>query len=289
MIRRVKRENIDLEKYSRCLAESVNYRIYAEYWYLDTLVGNNWDCYVLNDYEAIMPLPFVKKFGIKFISQPIYCQQLGVFHSKNFTKELFLEFQKKLQINIVRYYCFNEQNVLDYEIENATKLNQILSLNFDYDSYTSTIRKNRKQEIRKGLPKQFSIVESSNDQSFIALLKEDYQEIKNNLSLDKLQLLVTEIQNRNLGKTISILEEGKVVASSFYIVSGNRLIQLCNAKRINYSINFNTFIVDFMIKKYTKKGLVLDFEGSSIKGVNEFNSSFRAENKYLKEYQNLKF
>ena len=152
------------------------------------------------------------------------------------------------------------------------------------DRYPSLI-----EEIRKGLPKQFSIVESSNDQSFIALLKEDYQEIKNNLSLDKLQLLVTEIQNRNLGKTISILEEGKVVASSFYIVSGNRLIQLCNAKRINYSINFNTFIVDFMIKKYTKKGLVLDFEGSSIKGVNEFNSSFRAENKYLKEYQNLKF
>lgn len=289
MIKRIKRKDLDLEKYTRCLAQSINYMIYAEHWYLDILTNKQWDCLILNDYEAIMPLPFVKKFGIKFISQPIYCQQLGVFHSKNFTKELFLEFQKILQTNIVRYYCFNEQNVLDYEIENATKLNQILSLNFDYDSYTSTIRKNRKQEIRKGLPKQFSIVESSNDQSFIALLKEDYQEIKNNLSLDKLQLLVIEIQNRNLGKTISILEEGKVVASSFYIVSGNRLIQLCNAKRINYSINFNTFIVDFMIKKYTKKGLILDFEGSSIKGVNEFNLSFRAENRYLKVYQNLKF
>lgn len=289
MIRRFKRNDIDLEKYSRCLAESVNYMIYAEFWYLDVLTNQQWDCFVLNDYEAIMPLPYQKKFRVKIISQPIYCQQLGVFYSTQISTELFLKFQKKLQRKIVRYYCFNEQNVLDFEIENASKLNQILPLTFEYDAFISKIRKNRKQEIRKGLDKRFSMKESSIDRSFIEILKEEYQEIENNLSLEKLQLLVTEIQNRNLGKTISISENKKVIASSFYIVSGNRLIQLCNAKKNGYSINFNTFIVDYVIKNNTNQGLILDFEGSSIRGVNEFNSSFRAENRYLKVYQNLKF
>lgn len=289
MIRRVKRNDIDLEKYSRCLAESVNYMIYAEFWYLDVLTNQQWDCFVLNDYEAIMPLPYQKKFGIKIISQPIYCQQLGVFYSTQISTEFFLKFQKKLQRKIVRYYCYNEQNVLDFRIENASKLNQILPLTFEYDAFISKIRKNRKQEIRKGLDKRFSMKESSIDRSFIEILKEEYQEIESNLSLEKLQLLLTEIQNRNLGKTITIFENDKAVASSFYIVSGNRLIQLCNAKKNGYSINFNTFIVDYVIKNNTNQGLILDFEGSSIKGVNEFNSSFRAENRYLKVYQNLKF
>ena len=289
MIRRVKRKDIDLEKYTSCLAKSVNYMIYAEFWYLDVLTNEQWDCIVLNDYEAIMPLPFQKKLGIKIITQPIYCQQLGVFYLLKFPKDKFLEFQKILQNNIVRYYCFNEQNILDFEIENSAKLNQILSLSFDYESYISKIRKNRKQEIRKGLTEQFCIKESETNRAFIELLKEEYQEIKNNLSLEKLELLVNEIQKRNLGKTVSVYENEKIVASSFYIISGNRLIQLCNAKKNGHSINFNTFIVDFVIKNNLNQNLILDFEGSSLKGVNEFNSSFRAENRYLKVYQNLKF
>ena len=289
MIRRVKRNDIDLEKYSRCLAESVNYMIYAEFWYLDVLTNQQWDCFVLNDYEAIMPLPYQKKFGIKIISQPIYCQQLGVFYSTQISTEFFLKFQKKLQRKIVRYYCYNEQNVLDFRIENASKLNQILPLTFEYDAFISKIRKNRKQEIRKGLDKRFSMKESSIDRSFIEILKEEYQEIESNLSLEKLQLLLTEIQNRNLGKTITIFENDKAVASSFYLISGKRLIQLCNAKRNEYSINFNSFLIDYIIKNELNKNIILDFEGSSIRGVNEFNSSFRAENRYLKVYQNLKF
>ena len=58
MIKRVSRKKLDVDKYTECLNKSVNYRIYAEIFYLDALVGNNWDCYVYGDYEAIMPLPY---------------------------------------------------------------------------------------------------------------------------------------------------------------------------------------------------------------------------------------
>ena len=78
MIYFVKRNQIDEEKYNNCIATSLQSRMYAYSWYLD-IVADNWNVLVLDDYEAVMPLPFHKKFLISYISQPFFTQQLGVF------------------------------------------------------------------------------------------------------------------------------------------------------------------------------------------------------------------
>lgn len=289
MIKRITRKKIDVEKYTNCLNNAVNYRIYAEYWYLDTLVDDNWDCYVLNDYEAIMPLPYTKKIGVKFITQPIYCQQLGVFHNKYFSKEIFEQFEKKLHKNLVRAYSFNEENTELFRPKGTSKINQILDLNQDYDTFLKSIRKNRKQEIKKGFSADYKITEINNNQYFINLLNENYQDIKAELYLEKLQKLVEIIQSKNKSFTLSILYKNEVVASSFYIKSNQRLIQLCNAKKTNSELNYNTFIIDYILKNYSNQNYILDFEGSSLKGVNEFNASFRAETTYFTVFHNFKF
>lgn len=289
MIKRIKRSALDLEKYTACLQRATNYRVYAEYWYLDILCGEMWDCYVLNDYEAIMPLPYIRKFGIKFIAQPVYCQQLGVFHSENFTQDLFDLFEKKLHRNLVKGYYFNEENLIFQQKNKQTKINQILNLTIDYSLFYRQLRKNRKQELAKGLPTEFQIVSSSQDLHFIDLLEEEYHEIKSQLYLHQLKPLAAILQQKKLTQTVSIVKDNEVVASSFYIKSGNRIIQLCNAKKSGYSINFNTYIVDFIIKSNLNKNLILDFEGSTLKGVHEFNQSFRAETKHFTIYQNLIF
>ena len=287
MIKRVSRKKIDVNKYTECLNNSVNYRIYAEVFYLDALVSNNWDCYVLNDYEAVMPLPFVKKFGIKFIAQPIYCQQLGIFHDENFSKETFKLFEKKLHRNLVRAYNFNEENTEMFEPKGEKRINQILDLNFNYTNYLKTIRKNRRQELRNGLPENLTISQKSINDNFIQLLNDYYSNIKKSLQLDKLAKLATILQEKEKCMTISISDHQQSVASSFYIFSGSRIIQLCNAKHPKISLNLNTFIINHVIENYSKKELILDFEGSSLKGVNEFNASFRANINYFTCYKNF--
>ena len=86
MIYFVKRNQIDEEKYNNCIATSLQSRMYAYSWYLD-IVADNWNVLVLDDYEAVMPLPFHKKFLISYISQPFFTQQLGVFSKENITEE----------------------------------------------------------------------------------------------------------------------------------------------------------------------------------------------------------
>ena len=287
MIKRISRKELNIEKYTECLHNSVNYRIYAESWYLDALVNKNWDCLVLNDYEAIMPLPFTRKIGIIFITQPTYCQQLGVFHTSNFTKVIFQEFEKRLHRNLVRSYAFNEENTEMFQPDGKLKINQILDLNFNYPEYLKSIRKDRKHQINKGLSDSYSISESYFDKDFIQLLKENYTEIKGQLQLESLAKLVKEIQAKKLGLTLNLKHENNIIASSFYLRSKNRLIQLCNAKSPQGNINFNTFIVDYIIQNNLNQDLILDFEGSSLKGVQDFNSSFRAEVKYFTIYKNL--
>lgn len=287
MIKRVSRKKLDVNKYTECLNKSVNYRIYAEVFYLDALVENNWDCYVLNDYEAIMPLPFVKKFGFKFITQPTYCQQLGVFHQENLSKETFQLFEKKLHRNLVRAYSFNEENTEMFEPKGEKRVNQVLDLNFDYNIYFKTIRKNRKQEIKTGLPENYKICQHSKNIDFIDLLDKNYSHIKKELQLKKLVKLVNKLQEEDKSITISIEENQQVLASSFYIISDKRLIQLCNAKVENSPVNLNSFIVHHIIKTNLNKSITLDFEGSSLKGVQEFNESFRAATHYFTCYKNF--
>ena len=60
MIQYLKNNEIDIEKYDNCIKSSLNSRIYAFSWYLN-IVADNWDVLVLNDYEAVMPLPFLKR------------------------------------------------------------------------------------------------------------------------------------------------------------------------------------------------------------------------------------
>ncbi len=285
MIKRIKRKNLDLDKYTNCLNKAVNYCVYAEFWYLDVVTNKQWDCYIFNDYEAVMPLPFIKKLGIKIISQPIHCQQLGVFHTANFTENLFTAFLKKLKFNLVRGYHFNEENLNYFSEKQPYKINQILNLNSDYNTFKTKLRKNRKQELNKGLPHPYTIITSVTDTSFLSLLKTEYQEQKQQLFLDRIAPLVNIIQTKQLGITINIIQQNTVVASSFYVKSGKRIIQLFNAKKSNLNFNANTFIVDYMIQEYQNSDYILDFEGSSIKGVNEFNASFRAITKKIPIYK----
>jgi len=42
-------------------------------------VAENWDALVEDDYTAVMPLPWKKKYSFRYVYQPLNCQQLGIF------------------------------------------------------------------------------------------------------------------------------------------------------------------------------------------------------------------
>lgn len=280
MIERIKYHNIDFEKYSNCIKNSVQKKFYAEKIFLDISTQKDWEVLVYGDYEAVMPIPFVKKFGFKVVINPKLCQQLGIF-SKVESKEINDGFHQFLNKNyIVWYYAFNDSNVFSKPLKQR---NNFLIFPDKYEVVRQKYSPKRKRKLRL-------------DQEVI-----DNSEIKKNPDL---QLIRDFILNTGLGADekdlqdfISLLtdfhQQGKLDFYGFFY--HHKLINLLAIYREDYALallgTFNekdfvklsgsSFLIDKVISENIETK-IFDFEGSEVPAVEEFFRGFRPE---LRPYQ----
>ena len=73
-LRYLKHKNIDPVKWDQCISKSLSENIYGYHWYLNAVADYQWDAIVMDDYNAVFPLPVRKKFGLPYIYQPFFCQ-----------------------------------------------------------------------------------------------------------------------------------------------------------------------------------------------------------------------
>lgn len=91
----LKRREIDEPAWNRCIETAPHSLTYAFTWYLDALCENRWDALVYGNYEAVMPLPSNQKYGIRYLYQPYFCQQLGLFGRQELLPLFLEEIRKK--------------------------------------------------------------------------------------------------------------------------------------------------------------------------------------------------
>src|SRR6201996_2749611 len=78
-IRYLPHDDIDVARWDHCIENAANSLIYGFHFYLDHMAAGQWDALVLGDYEAVMPLTWRSKYGIRYLYQPPYTQQAGIF------------------------------------------------------------------------------------------------------------------------------------------------------------------------------------------------------------------
>ncbi len=71
-------KQIDKQKWNTCIDNADNGLVYVYSFYLDHM-AKYWDALVLNDYEAVMPLTWNKKYAVHYLFQPFLTAQLGLF------------------------------------------------------------------------------------------------------------------------------------------------------------------------------------------------------------------
>ena len=86
MIRYINHTGIDKNRWDDCIAGSLNRRVYVYSWYLD-IVCPGWDALVEDDYASVFPLTHNRKYGISYLFQPYFAQQLGLFSASTVTQE----------------------------------------------------------------------------------------------------------------------------------------------------------------------------------------------------------
>ncbi|NVK53674.1 MAG: hypothetical protein HWD85_12130 [Flavobacteriaceae bacterium] len=286
MIQYVKRNQLNEKKYNACIATSIQSRIYAFSWYLD-IVCDNWDVLVFNDYEAVMPLPWKKKFGVTYISQPFFTQQLGVFSIKEITEETILRFLKSIPNKFVKIDLqFNSKNKID---KKATTLkdNFILSVKKPYKELYKDFYKGRKSALKQSKKNLLSVDEITFD-DLLKIAQQDYNHLVYTESdYKKLSLLSAKLKSNDQGFLLGVFTKEKTLVGGAIFLKDNfritYLFSVMNAK--GKRLNAATFLIDSALKEYAGKHYLFDFEGSMNVGIAGFFKSFGAENE---KYTQLK-
>ncbi len=78
MINYLKHNEIDREQWDNCIKDSRVAKPYAFSWYLD-IMSPGWEALIDDDYDSVFPIPGLRKYGIQYISTPIFLQQLGAY------------------------------------------------------------------------------------------------------------------------------------------------------------------------------------------------------------------
>ncbi len=277
MIQFLKRNQIDEEKYNNCIAVSLQSRMYAYSWYLD-VVADNWCVLVLDDYDAVMPLPFQKKYLISSISQPFFTQQLGVFSKRAITKTNSEEFLKSIPRKFLKMALqFNSENNLSKETI-IKKNNYILSLNDDYKTLYKSFSKGRKHAIQQGLKEQFALEQVSFSE--ILKLSKQHYSFKDVTAKEfqKLTNLVEVLQHKNSVIIIGVKVDGELIGGSVFAFDSKRIVYLFSAvSGIGKEKQVASLLLNHIIKEHSNSELILDFEGSQISGIAKFFKSFGAK------------
>ena len=287
-LQKLKRKDLDVEKYSKALNEALNYRIYAEAWYLDILTNGKWECWIFGDYEVIMPVPLQFKFGIKFVIMPIYCQQLGVFYKEEISDELYREFESKIHKYRVRSYCFNEENTERYNPKGEKKVNYILDLDRTYEEIVQGYKKKRRKDLNKG--NHLIVVENNLTDNHFKNQEKFYKNLNSFIKNRKYSSLLLELKAKGNLIIYDLYNDNELVASQMFIYAKNRII--CSSFFRNKELDFynsSAYSKNYLIRKEANKKILLDFDGSMISGIAEFYEGFGAEKKYYTMYKKLNF
>ena len=277
-----KRHEIDNDKWNLCIETAPNGLIYAYSFYLDG-TADNWDALILNDYEAVMPLPWRKKIGFYYLYQPFFSAQLGVF-GNNINANLVENFLKAIPSKFKLWeLSLNHQNIFRLNsFRLFERVNFVLPLNHAYETlytnYRESIKRNIKKSVQYGCHKKTDfdiddVIELSRQQKHIAS-DDEFQKFKN------LYLL---LKDKSASKTYGIFsDKNELIASCVFTFSHNRAYYILVGNHPNgRTLGASHALIDAFIKDYAGQNLTLDFEGSDIKNLAFFYSSFGAmEEKY---------
>jgi len=276
------RTEIDKNKWDACIDQCSWGKVYAQSWYLDLLTNSQWEALVLGNYDLVMPIPFRRKFGIRYSYRPNFCQQLGVFCANSILEpkilSLFIdEFLKKYKHF---HYPLNHANVLlnSDKFDFVERTNLLLNLNqpyaLIYDGYADDLKRNLKKAQKAGL----ELIKNLGNSDLINLYKSAWQK-KNEIPENEYEGFrkIMEFGTKNqFSWNVGILKDGQLLAACCLIKYKKRLYYPFSAiSEDGRKYGATAFLIDEIIKQNANSDFCLDFEGSDIQTVKFFYQKFK--------------
>ncbi len=278
-----KHSEINKQKWDDCILNSVNRRPYAFSWFLD-IVSPGWDALEMNDYETVFPLPQNRKLGIRYLYQPFFAQQLGVFSREHLTEQLVEQFLQAIpsRFSFIHIHL-NSMNKIDQGRYTVTpRLNHELDLIPAYETIFNGYNQNTRRNLHKALDQNLSIQRKVDPDELITLFKDNYGRNEEGLKFrhyNMLRLLMTYCLKNTFSLILgAYLPDHTLCGGVFLLRDRDRIIYHFAASDKNARENGAMFmLIDMFIKEHAGQPLILDFEGSVDPNVARFYKGFGAK------------
>lgn len=296
-IRFIKHNSIDPHKWDVAIINGVNPLCYGLFGYLEGVCNKQWDALIYNDYEAVFPLPFKYKFGIKYIVQPAFCQQLGAFGNDEKTSTAdfisaipYQFFRVRLQIN--PFFKLGNDSL---KIKWVSKPNYCLKL-FNPIQFNKDAKKNIQNlstypiefnENKLLIHEVIALYRKAWGAENPKLSESDFQNFQTACSNIKDCVLIVSADLNTESKTVIVQEtnDSGLLGTAIFLISPKASMDYSNSPRfIHYvcagptekgrSLGIMHGIINHCIQKYNHKNFIFDFEGSSIESVASFYKKF---------------
>lgn len=280
IIQYLQRAHINTAKWDNCITTAPNGLIYAHSFYLDRMAVQ-WDALVLNDYEAVMPLPWKKKAGICYLAHPPLTASLGVFGA-SVTPEMTNHFIQAIPARFKLVdLLLNSANLLPASGWQSIRSNYVLDLHNPYELIYSQYRDNVRRNIKKaqqlncryatGIPVEeiIKLAHWQIQQQATNIGEEDYTRFKD---------LFHYLASQQLATTSGVYTaSNELVASCVWFYSHGRAYYILVGNHPNgKTLGASHYLIDRFIEGHAGQELLLDFEGSDIASLAFFYSSFGA-------------
>lgn len=279
-IRFVKHRDIDKNKWDSCVITSNFPTIFAKFDFLK-IANSDFSALILNDYEAVMPLPVRKKFGIPYIFTPHFVVRLGIFSTVPQTDSITNQFLKAIP-----FYFFRADLLFHNKIENrfATPIiSHQLSLSKDFQSIFENYSDNCKRNLKHTQKQNLKFALDGNVEEIINLFKnnrgkkesvvykeKDYENLK--------ELATLAIRNQKLEICSVYNGVNELIAGALFILDEERIWFWFSGRDERFSEQKPMFfLLDEYIKLKMGSPFILDFNGSMNPNLARFYSGFGGE------------
>lgn len=290
MIRYFDHGEIDRAQWDELVTQAPNGLIYALSWYLD-IVSPGWAALIKQEserYVAVLPLPVRRKFGMRYLQQPVFAQQLGLFYLAAPTVADWREIGQLLrrQFRFISGYAFNTGNAdllgtnllgIDSQITHT----YYLALWPPYAQILAGYRLNRRRQLSQGRQQHWQLEPATNIDLLLRIFADN--------TAGKIYGLLGEVYEypmvralyaaaRQVGM-VSLWQarspNGEVGAMMLVFKFKNQLTYLFNDSTIEgKEKRAISVLLDELFRTYAGQDLCFDFEAHDIPGLVQFYSSF---------------
>lgn len=289
----IENRDINYQKWDQCIAGSPFGIVYAYSWFLDRICPN-WDALIWGDYLYIMPLVNNNKFGIRYIYQPFFTQQLGIFSAFPPESEIVNQFlnaiPKQFRLTDMKLNIGNLPTTDSFRIIGNTTFH--LNLYSGIESIHANYNTNTRRNIQKATQNKVFVSPVYDIPSFMkfteANLKSKSPEVnpKHYLALQK--VINYALYNQH-GEIYGAWDSANnLIAAAFFVKSNQKAIYLAASSNATGTEQCAMFLlIDNFIQNNAGRNMILDFEGSNIPGIARFYAGFGATPQiYYSVFQN---